>query len=140
VKRLVKMLNELIAKAEDQGLKLAPFIGIACPGVIDSDGAIEKGTQNLPRNWESSKFNLSGSLVKAIPQIGEHDRALGRVEDRRRSWQCPLYQSQQQGRALAEPSSKLPAAAAWAAAWLPFTSGYAGRQPQSRVAAQPTER
>jgi hypothetical protein len=76
VKRLVKMLNELIAKAEDQGLKLAPFIGIACPGVIDSDGAIEKGTQNLPGNWERSKFNLSGSLVKAIPQIGEHDTAI----------------------------------------------------------------
>jgi hypothetical protein len=56
VKRLVKMLNELIAKAEDQGLKLAPFIGIACPGVIDSDGASEKGTQNLPGNGESSKF------------------------------------------------------------------------------------
>ena len=53
VKRLVKMLKELIAAAEDEGLKLAPFIGIACPGVIDADGSIEKGAQNLPGNWES---------------------------------------------------------------------------------------
>ena len=76
VKRLVKMLKDLIAKAEDEGFKLAPFIGIACPGVIKSDGSIEKGAQNLPGNWESSKFNLPASLVEAIPQIGEHDTAI----------------------------------------------------------------
>jgi hypothetical protein len=76
VKRLVKMLKELIATAEAEGLKLAPFIGIACPGVIDADGSIEKGAQNLPGNWESSKFNLPASLVEAIPQIGNHDTAV----------------------------------------------------------------
>ena len=76
VKRLVKMLKELIASAEGEGLKLAPFIGIACPGVIDADGSIEKGAQNLPGNWESSKFNLPASLVEAIPQIGDHDTAV----------------------------------------------------------------
>jgi predicted NBD/HSP70 family sugar kinase len=76
VKRLVKMLKELIASAESEGLKLAPFIGIACPGVIDADGSIEKGAQNLPGNWESSKFNLPASLVEAIPQIGDHDTAV----------------------------------------------------------------
>lgn len=70
VKRLVKMLKDLIAKAEKEGFKLAPFIGIACPGVIESDGSIEKGAQNLPGNWESSKFNLPASLVEGIPQIG----------------------------------------------------------------------
>jgi hypothetical protein len=76
VKRLVKMLKDLIAAAESEGLKLAPFIGIACPGVINEDGSIEKGAQNLPGNWESSKFNLPASLVEAIPQIGEHDTAV----------------------------------------------------------------
>jgi predicted NBD/HSP70 family sugar kinase len=54
VKRLVKMLKDLIAAAEADGLKLAPFIGISCPGVINEDGSIEKGAQNLPGNWESS--------------------------------------------------------------------------------------
>jgi predicted NBD/HSP70 family sugar kinase len=73
VKKLVKMLKDLIAAADTAGLKLAPFIGISCPGVIDEDGSIEKGAQNLPGNWESSKFNLPASLFGAIPMIGEHD-------------------------------------------------------------------
>ncbi|MGL9622371.1 ROK family protein [Bradyrhizobium sp. U531] len=76
VKRLVKMLKDLIAKSEKEGLKLAPVIGIACPGVIKADGSIDKGAQNLPGNWESSKFNLPASLVDAIPRIGEHDTAI----------------------------------------------------------------
>jgi predicted NBD/HSP70 family sugar kinase len=76
VKRLVKMLKDLILQADTEGLKLAPFIGIACPGVINEDGSIEKGAQNLPGNWESSKFNLPASLVEAIPQIGDHDTAI----------------------------------------------------------------
>ena len=76
VKRLAKMLKDLIAEAESEGLKLAPFIGIACPGVIDADGSIEKGAQNLPGNWESSKFNLPASLIEAIPLIGDHDTSV----------------------------------------------------------------
>lgn len=76
VKRLVKMLKGLIELAEADGLKLAPFIGIACPGVINEDGSIAKGAQNLPGNWESSKFNLPASLAEAIPEIGGHDTAV----------------------------------------------------------------
>ena len=76
VKRLTKMLKALITEAEKEGFKLAPFIGIACPGVIDADGSIEKGAQNLPGNWESSKFNLPASLIEGIAQIGEHDTAI----------------------------------------------------------------
>ena len=76
VKRLTKMLKGLIAEAEKEGFKLAPFIGIACPGVINADGSIEKGAQNLPGNWESSKFNLPASLIEGIPVIGEHDTAI----------------------------------------------------------------
>jgi hypothetical protein len=70
------MLKGLIAEAEAEGLKLAPFIGIACPGVINDDGSIAKRAQNLPGNWESSKFNLPASLVEAIPEIGGHDTAV----------------------------------------------------------------
>ncbi|MBR1169455.1 ROK family protein [Bradyrhizobium liaoningense] len=76
VKRLVKMLQGLVEDAAAEGFKLAPFIGIACPGVINADGSIEKGAQNLPGNWESSKFNLPASLVEAIPGIGGHDTAI----------------------------------------------------------------
>jgi predicted NBD/HSP70 family sugar kinase len=76
IKRMVKMLKGLIDEAETDGLKLAPFIGIACPGVINEDGSIAKGAQNLPGNWESSKFNLPASLIEAIPEIDGHDTAV----------------------------------------------------------------
>src|SRR3954468_1853357 len=76
VKRLVKMLKGLITESEKEGFKLAPFIGVSCPGVINEDGSIEKGAQNLPGNWESSKFNLPASLIEGIPQIGDHDTAV----------------------------------------------------------------
>lgn len=73
VKKLVKMLKDLVSQTEKQGLKLAPFIGISCPGVIEEDGSIKKGAQNLPGNWESSRFNLPELLIEAIPEIGGHD-------------------------------------------------------------------
>ncbi len=76
VKKLASMLKDLIKQAEAEGLKLAPFIGISCPGAIKEDGSIEKGAQNLPGNWESSKFNLPNSLTDAIPTIGTHDTAV----------------------------------------------------------------
>jgi hypothetical protein len=76
VKRLTKMLKDLIAAADSEGFRLAPFVGIACPGVINEDGSIRKGAQNLPGNWESSKFNLPASLIQAIPMIGDHDTAV----------------------------------------------------------------
>jgi hypothetical protein len=70
------MLKPLIATADNQGLKLVPFVRIACPGVIRADGSIGKGAQNLPSNWESSKFNLPESVTAAIPKIGDHDTAV----------------------------------------------------------------
>ncbi|MDO9440517.1 MAG: ROK family protein [Beijerinckiaceae bacterium] len=74
VKRLVGMLEDLIARAGKEKINLAPLIGIGCPGVIESDGSIDRGGQNLPGgNWESERFNLPDALRKAIPQIGEHD-------------------------------------------------------------------
>jgi len=73
VDELISMLKELIKRAKREGHKLAPFIGIACPGKIEEDGAIVKGAQNLPGNWESSSFNLSGRLAEAIPTVGDHD-------------------------------------------------------------------
>jgi hypothetical protein len=76
LKRLINMLKELIAQAESSAIKLAPFIGVACPGVINEDGTIEKGAQNLPGNWESSRFNLPQAIVESIPEIGGHDTSV----------------------------------------------------------------
>jgi len=72
VDRLAKMLRRLLERAEKDGLRLTPFIGIGCPGIIEEDGSIDRGAQNLPGNWESSKFNLPARLVEAIPKIGNH--------------------------------------------------------------------
>ena len=71
VERLVSMLESLIARAAKEKLALAPFIGIGCPGVIRADGTIESGGQNLPGNWESSRFNLPRLLREAIPKVEE---------------------------------------------------------------------
>jgi predicted NBD/HSP70 family sugar kinase len=72
IERLVEMLETLTKRAEKDGLTLAPFIGVGCPGVIEADGSIARGGQNLPGNWESTRFNLPESLSEAIPKIGEH--------------------------------------------------------------------
>jgi predicted NBD/HSP70 family sugar kinase len=73
VERLTEMLKDLIARAGKEGLRLAPFIGIGCPGVIEADGAIDRGAQNLPGNWESDSFNLPTRLRQSIPKIGPHE-------------------------------------------------------------------
>lgn len=70
VEELAGMLRKLIAKAEKNKMTLAPVIGIACPGIIEAGGAIDRGGQNLPGgNWESEHFNLPQELAKAIPEI-----------------------------------------------------------------------
>jgi ROK family len=70
---LIQMLKRLIKQAQKDDLQLAPFIGIGCPGKIEPDGSIDRGAQNLPGNWESSRFNLPASIAKAIPKIGESE-------------------------------------------------------------------
>lgn len=70
IDRLVDMLKDLIRKAKKEDISLAPFIGIGCPGEILHDGSIETGAQNLPGNWESSRFNLPHAIWEAIPSIG----------------------------------------------------------------------
>jgi predicted NBD/HSP70 family sugar kinase len=73
VARLIKMLKGMISAAEKEKLILAPLIGVGCPGLIATDGSIERGGQNLPGgNWESSKFNLPTELMEALPNIGKH--------------------------------------------------------------------
>jgi hypothetical protein len=70
VEGLIDMLESLIKSARKEDVELAPFIGIGCPGRIAEDGSIERGAQNLPGNWESSRFNLPARLRDAIPRIG----------------------------------------------------------------------
>lgn len=73
VEQLTELLKKLIRRAEKDGHNLAPFIGIGCPGKIEADGSIDRGAQNLPGNWESSRFHLPTEIVRAIPSIGQHE-------------------------------------------------------------------
>jgi predicted NBD/HSP70 family sugar kinase len=74
IEELIGMIEKLIAKADKADLAPAPVIGVACPGVINEDGSILRGGQNLPGgNWESEHFNLPSALKDAIPQIGDHE-------------------------------------------------------------------
>jgi hypothetical protein len=76
VESLVGMIKGLLAAAKKKDLSVAPFIGVGCPGIIDEDGSIERGAQNLPGNWESSRFHLPAALYEAIPRIGEEETAV----------------------------------------------------------------
>jgi hypothetical protein len=76
VESLAEMLKGMISAANKKGLKLAPFIGIGCPGIIEEDGSIDRGAQNLPGNWESSKFNLPIALHSLIPKIGDDEASI----------------------------------------------------------------
>jgi len=73
VERLIGMLEDLIARAEKEGLALAPFIGVGCPGIIAADGTIERGAHNLSGKWDSKSFNLPRVLTEEIPRIGGFD-------------------------------------------------------------------
>jgi hypothetical protein len=71
--RMAGMAKELIEFATAEKLKLAPFVGIGCPGLIDEHGAIVSGGQNLPGNWESEGFNLAHELTKRLPRLEGHE-------------------------------------------------------------------
>lgn len=73
IKRLAEMLKAQLKQAKKDGLRVAPFIGVGCPGLIQPDGAIDRGAQNLPGNWESRRFNLVDSIRELVPEIGGHE-------------------------------------------------------------------
>ena len=68
--RMAAMLNGLVAHARTRGLRLAPFVGIACPGQIDVDGRILHGAQNLPGDWTHARFELATALGRHLDRIG----------------------------------------------------------------------
>lgn len=69
VERIAGMLNGLIAIARGTGFRLAPFVGVACPGEVMRDGTLGAGTQNLPGHWDAP-FHLPRTLEAALDRIG----------------------------------------------------------------------
>ncbi len=71
--RMAGMARELVEAAGAEKLKLAPFVGIGCPGLIDEHGIIRSGGQNLPGNWEGEDFNLARELGHRLPRLEGHE-------------------------------------------------------------------
>jgi predicted NBD/HSP70 family sugar kinase len=69
VARLAEMLEEQVHYCKKKGIRLAPFVGIGCPGLIRKDGSIARGAQNMPGDWTSEHFHLPTELAKKIPTI-----------------------------------------------------------------------
>ena len=76
VARLVEMLRGLAAWAEKDKLRLAPWIGVGCPGLIEADGRISRGAQNLPGNWQTDRFNLPEELNAALTGLSGATRVV----------------------------------------------------------------
>ncbi len=66
---IVGMLERNMRRARRKGVRLAPFIGIGCPGLIRADGSIARGAQNLPGDWERETFHLPSHVQEKIPAI-----------------------------------------------------------------------
>ena len=69
VARLAEMLEAQVRYCKKKGIRLAPFVGIGCPGLIRKDGSIARGAQNMPGDWTSEHFHLPTALAKKIPTI-----------------------------------------------------------------------
>lgn len=76
ISRLADMAGDLIERAISARIKLAPFMGIGCPGLIDEHGTILNGGQNLPGNWQEDGFNLVSALAGRLPRIEGHEPAI----------------------------------------------------------------
>jgi hypothetical protein len=70
VDHIAEMLEDMVRYSERKKIRLAPFIGIGCPGLIRQDGSIARGAQNLPGDWESHAFHLPSEVWRRMPMIG----------------------------------------------------------------------
>jgi predicted NBD/HSP70 family sugar kinase len=67
------MLHEILAYGEKKDLRIAPYIGVGCPGTILENGNLEGGTLNLPGDWGDKSFNLVSRIREMTPSIGGHE-------------------------------------------------------------------
>jgi predicted NBD/HSP70 family sugar kinase len=66
---LAGLVEKMAQAAVREGIRLAPFVGIACPGQVLPDGSIARGAQNLPGRWDDGRFHLPRSLARRLPRI-----------------------------------------------------------------------
>jgi predicted NBD/HSP70 family sugar kinase len=72
VRAMAKIMRKLLTRAETKGMRLAPFIGVGCPGKIGAEGSIGDGSHVLPGDWRAPGFHLPSRITEAIPYIVRH--------------------------------------------------------------------
>jgi hypothetical protein len=70
VEHIADMLEDMVRYSERRKIRLAPFVGVGCPGLIRPDGFIARGAQNLPGDWDSHAFHLPSQLWQRMPMLG----------------------------------------------------------------------
>ncbi len=70
VEHIADLLMDMVRYSERKKIRLAPFIGIGCPGLIRPDGSIARGAQNLPGDWESHAFHLPTAVWRRMLTLG----------------------------------------------------------------------
>jgi hypothetical protein len=70
---MIKRLRQAVKWSAGHKLRLAPFVGVACPGRIRADGTVDRGAQNLPGKWESEAFCLPKYVREKLTIIPGQD-------------------------------------------------------------------
>ncbi|MGG5817921.1 hypothetical protein [Falsiroseomonas sp. HW251] len=68
--RLAGMLGDLAGEAAAAGIALAPVVAVGVPGVLDAEGRLLRGAENLPGDWQAETFRLAPALARLLPLEG----------------------------------------------------------------------
>ncbi|WP_082659053.1 ROK family protein [Aureimonas sp. AU40] len=72
LERIGMLLCQAADEAGREGLRLAPFVGLSCPGLVRPDGSFAGGVQNLPGDWTEPGFRLPELVRRAVPRLRGH--------------------------------------------------------------------
>lgn len=67
---LAGMLGDLAGEAAAAGIALAPVVAVGVPGVLDAEGRLLRGAENLPGDWHAEGFRLAPALARLLPLEG----------------------------------------------------------------------
>lgn len=69
VERIAEGIRGMVREAQSSGIRLAPLVGLSCPGIVCSDGRLARGGQNLPGDWSDGEFELPKAIAAEIGTI-----------------------------------------------------------------------
>ncbi len=69
VERIAEGAKAMFAIAASDGVRLAPFVGLSCPGVVRPQGRLASGGQNLPGDWSEDGFDLPREVAARLEPV-----------------------------------------------------------------------